>query len=228
MKKPIGRSHIDERDYEIDSKQLRTLSRNTLKWKIDLRMVLGTLLIIGSIVSAYIISQSTTRMVTVWSAAIDLAPGEVIEESDIATTRVALSDKASMYLDGNIPIVGNYVVRPIKSSELIPTYSLTADFKNDLQTVPIALSSLRIPDGVDGGSVVDIYGVPRTSVAAFNAEEGRNLSKLLLANVSVDSINRESSKLGGDIGISILIPIEQVGSFMKSYSEFDFVLVKHR
>ena len=94
MKKPIGRSHIDERDYEIDPKQLRTLSRNTLKWKIDLRMVLGTLLIIGSIVSAYIISQSTTRMVTVWSAAIDLAPGEVIEESDIATTRVALSDKA--------------------------------------------------------------------------------------------------------------------------------------
>lgn len=228
MKKTIGRSHIDEHDYEIESKKLRTLSRNALKWKIDFRALLGTLLILGSIVSAYIISQSTTRMVTVWSATIDLAPGEVIEESDISTTRVALSDKAPMYLDGNIPIVGNYVVRPIGSSELIPAYSLAPDMKNDLQTVPISLSSLRIPNGVGGGSVVDIYGVPRTSVATFNSEEGRNLSRLLLANVSVDSINRESSKLGGDIGISILIPIEQVGAFMKNYSEFDFVLVKHR
>ena len=194
--------------------------------KIDFRLVLGVALIAGSLVSAHIISQSTTRMVKVWSAVNDLAPGEVIEESDITISRVSLSDSANMYLDGEQSIIGTSVVRAIKSAELIPTYSLAQDASLDLHVVPISVSSLRLPDGVNGGSVVDIYGIPRNSAAFAGNIDGKNAAKLLLADISVDSINRESSRLGGDIGLSILVPVSQVGEFIKSYSEFEFVLVK--
>ena len=203
--------------------------RNSLKkllgWRIDLRLLLGLALIIGSLISAYIISQSTTRMVTVWSAVNDLAPGEIIEESDVAISRVSLSDSANMYLDGEESIVGTSVVRAIKSAELIPAYSLTQDLHSDLQIVPISVSILRLPEGVDGGSVVDIYGIPRNSTFMSNVES-KSSSKLLLTAISVDSINRESARLGGDIGLSILVPVSQVGEFIKSYSEFEFILVK--
>ena len=194
--------------------------------KIDFRLVLGVALIAGSLVSAHIISQSTTRMVKVWSAVNDLAPGEVIEESDITISRVSLSDSANMYLDGEQSIIGTSVVRAIKSAELIPTYSLAQDASLDFHVVPISVSSLRLPDGVNGGSVVDIYGIPRNSAAFAGNIDGKNAAKLLLADISVDSINRESSRLGGDIGLSILVPVSQVGEFIKSYSEFEFVLVK--
>jgi hypothetical protein len=194
--------------------------------KIDFRLVLGVALIAGSLVSAHIISQSTTRMVKVWSAVNDLAPGEVIEESDITISRVSLSDSANMYLDGEQSIIGTSVIRAIKSAELIPAYSLAQDASLDLHVVPISVSSLRLPDGVNGGSVVDIYGIPRNSAAFAGNIDGKNAAKLLLADISVDSINRESSRLGGDIGLSILVPVSQVGEFIKSYSEFEFVLVK--
>jgi hypothetical protein len=193
---------------------------------IDFRLVLGVALIAGSLVSAHIISQSTTRMVKVWSAVNNLAPGEVIEESDITISRVSLSDSANMYLDGEQSIIGTSVVRAIKSAELIPAYSLAQDASLDLHVVPISVSSLRLPDGVNGGSIVDIYGIPRNSATFAGNIDSKNGSKLLLADISVDSINRESSRLGGDIGLSILVPVSQVGEFIKSFSEFEFVLVK--
>lgn len=197
-------------------------------WRFDLRLALGVALIVGSLVSAYIISQSTTRMVTVWSAVNNLAPGEVIEESDVTTSRVSLSDATKMYLDGNEPIVGTSVIREIKSAELIPAFSLAQDLNTDLQIVPISVSVLRLPVGVDGGSIIDIYGIPRSSVAVLDPIDSKNASKLLLSHVSVDSINRDSARLGGDIGLSVLVPETQVGGFIKNYSEFEFVLVKQR
>ena len=142
--------------------------------KIDFRLVLGVALIAGSLVSAHIISQSTTRMVKVWSAVNDLAPGEVIEESDITISRVSLSDSANMYLDGEQSIIGTSVVRAIKSAELIPAYSLAQVASLDLHVVPISVSSLRLPDGVNGGSVVDIYGIPRNSAAFAGNIDSKN------------------------------------------------------
>ncbi len=204
--------------------------RNSFKklpsWRIDLRLVLGIGLIIGSLISAHIISQSTTRMVTVWRAVNDLAPGEMIEESDVDVSRVSLSDSANMYLDGEESIVGTSVVRAIKSAELIPAYSLAQNLNSDLQVVPISVSILRLPEGVDGGSIVDIYGIPRNSAAFVSSVDSKSSSKRLLTEISVDSLNRESARLGGDIGLSILVPASQVGEFIKSYSEFEFILVK--
>ena len=118
---------VEKEEFRIHS---RTTTENSLlklkrhgsglRKRIDIRMVLGGLLILASFISAYVISQSTSRMVTVWSADVDLAPGEVIEESDISLSRVALVDKAEYYLDGGSSIVGTHVIRQVKASELIP------------------------------------------------------------------------------------------------------------
>ena len=103
-------SPMKNRKVEIEEDRIhsRTTTENSilklkrhgsgLRKSIDIRMLLGGLLIVASFISAYVISQSTSRMVTVWSADVDLAPGEVIEESDISVARVALVDKAEYYL----------------------------------------------------------------------------------------------------------------------------------
>ena len=228
MKKPFKTQITQERhsdnDFHLSKKNRWSITKSPL----DLRMILGFMLIIGALISAYIISQSTTRMVTIWSATNDLAPGEIVEESDVTTSKVALSNHAGMYLDGGQSIIGTHVLRSAKTSELIPAFSIAQEADSGLQVVPISLSVLRIPDGVSGGSIVDIYGVPRNSASLVNSELNQSDSKLLLSQISVDSINRDSSRLGGDIGLSILVPMQQVATFIKNYSEFDFVLVKHQ
>lgn len=199
-----------------------------LRRRLDVRIVLGSLLIIASFVSAYIISQSTSRMVTVWSASIDLAPGEIIEESDISPSRVALSDKAEFYLDGNTSILGSHVLRSIKASELIPAFALSETDPIELKQVPISVNALRMAEGIRPGILVDVYGIPRNSYQGVSPESENLRSKLLLRDVAVDAVNREVNKLGGDIGLTILVPPEEVGRFVNSIAEFDFLLVRSK
>ena len=197
-----------------------------LRKSFDIRMVLGGMLIVASFISAYVISQSTSRMVTVWSANVDLAPGEVIEENDISVSRVALVDKAEYYLDGGRSIVGAHVIRQINASELIPAFALADSLPLALKKVPISLNILRIPEGIASGAIVDVYGVSRNAYAGTGEESEKTKSKLLLLDVVVDSINRENSKLGGDIGLTLLVPPEDVARFINSIAEFDFILVR--
>lgn len=201
---------------------------NVSEWRrgIDFRMLLGGLLIAASFISAYVISQSTSRMVTVWSANVDLTPGETIEESDISISRVALTDKAEYYLNGERAIVGSHVIREIKASELIPAFALSENPPSQLKKVPISVSELRIPDGIASGAVVDVYGISRSSYNAQSQENDELKSTLLLVEVAVDSINRTASKLGGDIGLTLLVSSDDVGRFVNAISEFDFILVR--
>lgn len=204
----------------------RRRSRGEWRRRFDIRALLGSLLIAASFISAYVISQSTSRMVTVWSAAVDLTPGEMIEESDISVSRVALADKAEYYLDGERSIVGTHVVRQIKASELIPAFALSERAPMELKKVPISVSELRIADGVSSGAVVDVYGILRSAYTAPGQERDKVKSKLLLIDVAVDSVNREASKLGGDIGLTLLVPSEEVARFVNNVSEFEFILVR--
>jgi len=231
-------SPMKNRKVEIEEDRLhsRTTTENSmlklkrhgsgLRKSIDIRMLLGGLLIVASFISAYVISQSTSRMVTVWSADVDLAPGEVIEVNDISVSRVALVDKAEYYLDGGRSIVGAHVIRQINSSELIPAFALADSPPLALKKVPISLNILRIPEGIASGARVDVYGVSRNAYAGTGEESEKTKSKLLLLDVVVDSINRENSKLGGDIGLTLLVPPEDVARFINSIAEFDFILVR--
>jgi hypothetical protein len=73
---------------------------------------------------------------------------------------------------------------------------------------------------------VDVYGISRSSYNAQSQENDKLKSALLLVEVAVDSINRAASKLGGDIGLTLLVSSDDVGRFVNAISEFDFILVR--
>jgi hypothetical protein len=222
MKNPLEVENLSKRKIKSEASRVK----RDWRWSFDFRVVIGLTLIATSLISAYVISQSTSKMVTVWSAVNDLAPGEIIEDSDVTTTRVALVDKAEFYLDGNSPITGSYVMRTIKASELVPAFALSPTPIGDLHKVPIALSNLHIPQGVANGSVVDVYGVIRNSSTNFSPTQNQSETRRLLSGVSVDALNLESSKLGGETGLTLLVPAEEVNGFISSFPDYEFILVK--
>jgi len=222
MKNPFTAANHEKSKAKIESRSLQSRRR----WNFDFRLFVGVTLIVASLISAYVISKSTSKMITVWSATTDLAPGEMIEESDVAITRVALVNKAEFYLDGASPIIGSFVLRPIRASELVPAFALSEIPISNLHKVPISLPSLRIPHSVSNGSIVDVYGVLRSSTASLGQAPNQNPTKKLLTGVSVDAMNMDANKLGGETGLTLLVPTSEVYGFISSFSDYEFILVK--
>ena len=193
---------------------------------LNLRLIAGTILIAASFFSAYLISQSNNRMITVWSASNDLAPGRIIEDADVVPVQISMPNSASLYLDAHNSIVGSQVLRAVGSSELIPTYSLSKESQLNYKKVPISLSRLRLPIGVKSGSIVDIYIIPREQLNGNLEAPKLKRSQLLLPTISVDAIDIEASKLGGEIGMTILVPASQVSEVVSAMSDSEFIVVR--
>jgi hypothetical protein len=51
-------------------------------------------------------------------------------------------------------------------------------------------------------------------------------SQLLLPTISVDAIDIEASKLGGEIGMTILVPASQVSEVVSAMSDSEFIVVR--
>lgn len=205
------------------SNQIRSISQ--LRINFNLRVAFGVLLICTSFISAYVLSKSTDRMITVWSAAKDLAPGSVIQEEDISPTQVLMPNNAEFYLDGRSSILGSQVVRAIGSAELIPAFAVSSEPIIDLRSVPISIPVNRLPYQINSGQIVDVYVVPKQQINT-SLEDSISKSFLLLSSVSISGIDLEAGKLGGEIAVTLLVPKQFVSDFISAISKFDFVLVK--
>ena len=123
-------------------KNTNKLQKNSFNFSIRsyLKTILGGCLIAASFISALVISNSSSRMITVWSAAVDLDKGEVITAEDVVISKVLLPGNAGNYIDGQVSIIGSSVVRAIGAEELIPAYAVSEQIDEQLQKVPIAIA----------------------------------------------------------------------------------------
>jgi len=192
---------------------------------LNLRMLFGVALIALSFISAFLISSSANRMVTVWSAKVDLAAGSVIDPEDVETTQVLMPSNIGLYLDGNISIVGNHIVRAIGASEIIPAYALSEDALANLRKVPISVPASKLPYRLKTGELVDVYGIPKQQLSAMGDSKPLKPG-LILNQVAIEGIDLEASKLGGEVGITLLVPEELVARLIQALAISDFVLVK--
>ena len=188
------------------------------------RYILGLILIISSFTSAYMISKVSDKTVKVWAATVELAQGEIINDSDVTEVRVRLLDNPEQYLSTTTPITGTAVLRPIGAAELIPSFAITSDVDTKLQVVPISIPREWAPIEISSGSVVDVYGIPNRNV---ELQSDRSItSRLLLSKIAIDSVDISSRDLGGQIGVSLLVPEFQVPILVSAVNQNDFLLVR--
>jgi hypothetical protein len=187
------------------------------------RYLLGLILILASFSSAYLISKSSDRMIMVWGANVDLAPGEMIEADDLKVIRVRLPDNAAQYLDSKTDLIGTTVLRAIGSSELIPSFALTSEIDLSLARVPISIAREWAPIELRNGSLVDIYGIPNR--ANQFSQDSNPSSRLLISNIAIDSVDASSRELGGRIGMTVLVPQARVEAIVSAISKYEFLLV---
>ena len=165
------------------------------RW-LDTRLVLGVLLVLGSVLIGARVLASADRSQQVWATTRDLAPGTVLTGDDLRPARVRLFDASTRYAGaGGAKPVGYVVRRGLGAAELLPLAALArpeVDLSFRDVTVPVALGHL--PPELAHGDQVDVYLTPsdkavRAASAGRSAAEGLS-PHLVLRGVTVQRVVR--------------------------------------
>lgn len=199
--------------------------RSTIRF--NSRYFLGIILIIASFLSALLITHQVNRTVLIWSSVGDLAPGDVIEESDLAITHVLLPENSTMYLSARAKLLGALVIRKIGANELIPAASLTNDYLGtQARLVPLEVSHNDMPANLFRGDVVDIYSLTPTA-KNLSGVVNTIQAELVLASVSVVSVDSNSRNLGGAVGVVVTVADSHVQLLLRELAVNRLVFVKN-
>ena len=211
-------------------KNTNKLQKNSFNFSIRsyLKTILGGCLIAASFISALVISNSSSRMITVWSAAVDLDKGEVITAEDVVISKVLLPGNAGNYIDGQVSIIGSSVVRAIGAEELIPAYAVSEKIDEQLQKVPIAITFSQVPKDIGSGQRVDIYGITKSELRSQSLESGRYKSRLIASDLVIDQVDNQANTLGGDLVLTLLVPRPIIPNLIEDMGNYDFILVGNR
>jgi Flp pilus assembly protein CpaB len=166
----------------------------TPSW-LDLRLVLGVVLVLASVlIGAKIVSGAnhTYRMLAVSR---DLAAGTLLSRDDVDTVRVQLPHRGDgTYLSADADVTGKQLNRPLTRGELVPAAALGR---------PAALTTLTVPFGPDSaprlspGQRIEIWLASKACPAI-----------VLLADVTVQAVHASagtsfSSSGGQNVVVSV-------------------------
>ncbi len=140
------------------------------RW-LDLRLVLGVLLVLVSVLLGARVVAAADTTVPVWSASGDLAAGTVLSAGDLVAIEVRLDDAADRYLATSTRPEGRTLVRAVRAGELLPRSVLEG--VPDLVQLALPVQAGFVPPGLSRGQIVDVYAVADPAAGATGTADGR-------------------------------------------------------
>jgi len=126
------------------------------RW-LDLRLVLGVLLVLGSVLIGARVVAAADATVPVWAASGDLSAGTALGADDLVAVEVRLDDVAPGYLAASTHPQGRTLARSVHRGELLPRSAL--DRPKALVQLALPVQAGYVPPGLDRGRLVDVYAV---------------------------------------------------------------------
>lgn len=158
------------------------------------RLLLGLVLVAGSVVLGARLMAAADDTVPVWSVARDLPAGAVVRPEDLRARSVRFPDAgtADGYLSATAPVpAGSTLAHALAQGELLPRGALARGAVADLVEVPVSVATDDLPATVRQGSRVDIWVTPRTATTSTQ----RPTATKVLADVVVVATPRSAQSL---------------------------------
>src|SRR5262245_4311044 len=139
-------------------------------WR-DGRLVVGVLLVIlAATLGAKAVASADDRA-PMWVAATNLVAGDAVEPASFVRADIRLADGMSGYLAADsLPPVGSYMVRDVRSGELVPSSAVGRGDAVHVQRVTVRADAMSAT-GLMRGSRVDVFVTP-SSATGVQAREG--------------------------------------------------------
>ena len=136
------------------------------RW-LDLRLVLGVLLVLGSVLLGARVVSAADATVPVYAAAGDLATGTVLAADDLVVVDVRLDGTAGAYLSAATRPAGRSLSRPVRKGELLPRTAL--EDPPSLVQMALPVQAGYVPPGLERGRLVDVYALESPSAGTATA-----------------------------------------------------------
>ena len=208
-------------------------SRLALPRWFDARMVIGILLVLGSVVVGAKVFSSAGATTSVWAASRDLPAGARLQKSDLKAVDVRLADGARYVSAAGAAPAGYVLTRPVGAGELLPSKAFVDPAKVDdaslaRREVTVPVRQDHWPADLRVSEVVDVYATPTTKTDGTAAP----VPVRILADVTVGSVPTRSKDVFGGSGessgsVTLLVRDDQVATLVGAVesSEVDLVRV---
>ena len=196
------------------------------RW-LDLRLVLGVLLVLGSVLLGARVVSTADATVPVWAAAGDLAPGTELTADDLVAVDVRLDATADAYLSTAARPEGHTLARAVRAGELVPRSALEEPAR--LVQLALPVQAGYVPPALDRGQLVDVYAVADPAAGATGVADGSVTVVVRRATVQAISGRSEGmlSTPTTTVQVVIAVPAAQAPDVLAAVGGRPLVVVVH-
>lgn len=168
---------------------------------LDLRLVIGVLLVLVAVVIGARVLAGADKSTTVWGLSHDIAGGTAIQSDDLRKVKIRFFSDADQYLLTSTSPVGLVATRDLQAGELLPRPALQKVPTSVLVPVPVAPAQL--PPGLTHGDRVNVWAGPK------NPGSGAPVKPTsILSAVAVQSVSSGGSGLSATNGTQLTLRID--------------------
>ncbi|NHC43719.1 hypothetical protein [Motilibacter aurantiacus] len=217
------------------------------RW-LDVRFVVGVLLVLTSVVVGARVVAAADDTVAVWAVRHDVAASAAIGPADLEPRRVRIEGRLDRYVPTAVDPSGLVATRPVAEGELLPVAAVARGQARDYRAVPVEVTEASVV-GLDQHAVVDVYVVDEGAGAAAaraaaevpdeGSPEARDLPAVteaagagglapVLRAVAVLGLGAEGGAFGGGAGstVQLQVPTQDVGRLLRAAAAGPVQLVR--
>lgn len=194
------------------------------RFAIDPRLLLGLLLVAGSVVAVVGIVAAADTRTLVYAAARAFAPGDRIDAADLVERSVALDGSDPLYLaPDDLPDDGLVVTQSVRDGELVPV-SAVGSVAGLRATSLVIESTGPLSAAVVPGSGVDVWAAPAIEQTGQAAPFGPP-SVLVPGAIVVRVLEDDSLVASGGVAVEVLVPRSRVARLLHAIANADALAI---
>jgi hypothetical protein len=189
--------------------------------RIDVRLVIGVLLVAASVAGVVLVVSAADRRVTVYAAGEALSPGDALAEAALVERSVALDGADGLYLAaGDLPGDGLVVTAPIRAGELVAA-SAVGDAATLASTAIVLQLAAPVSESVGAGSRVDIWTATPTERGVATEQAVAVPPSVLVSDAIVVRTVDSDGLVQGDegLGLEVRVPRDRVARVLQAVAD---------
>ncbi|MGH3357881.1 MAG: hypothetical protein ACRDO7_03700 [Nocardioidaceae bacterium] len=170
----------------------------------DPRLLVGLIIVAGSVVAGSRLLASADDTVAVWSVRADHRAGTPVVPDDLHSMEVRLDQSADSYVPADQPIEPGLVwARDVHSGELLGVAATRPADAGEVGELPVTVAAGALPSDLAEGDRVDVWVSDDVDAASSRP------ARLVLEQMRVLSVAGAPAAMGDTSGYRVLLALEE-------------------